>query len=150
MTGEAFGEVVDIGCAAVASLLWRCWRHPWRHPCGASIAKADIWSREGVPHAVGRSAQSCAIWRRTTTCPRRPRCCWSTFFYQLEPVVQIALLRAAARAAQRRVLIRTLDPDLGMRSTLTLRLERLMQRLSPIPAGMSRRLANRQAGRDAR
>jgi hypothetical protein len=51
--------------------------------------------------------------------------------YQLEPLVQIALLQSAARAARRRVIIRTLDPDLGIRSTLTLRLERLMQGLSP-------------------
>ena len=51
--------------------------------------------------------------------------------YQLEAGVQLALVRTAARAARQRILIRALDPDRGMRSALTIGLERLMRRVSP-------------------
>jgi hypothetical protein len=51
--------------------------------------------------------------------------------YQIEARQQTALLRAAAQAARRRIVIRTFDPDRGMRSALTLWLERLTRRLSP-------------------
>lgn len=51
--------------------------------------------------------------------------------YQLETEAQLALLRAAAQAARERLLIRTLDPDRGVRSALTLAAERLVRRISP-------------------
>jgi SAM-dependent methyltransferase len=51
--------------------------------------------------------------------------------YQLPAGVQLRLLRQVARAARQRVLVRTLDPDRGLRSALTLGLERLGRRLSP-------------------
>lgn len=51
--------------------------------------------------------------------------------YQLAPEVQRRVIRAAAGAARRAVLIRTLDPDRGVRSALTLGFERLTRRVSP-------------------
>ncbi len=51
--------------------------------------------------------------------------------YQLSPAAQRALLTRAASAARRRVLIRTLDPDLGWRSRLTVLAERAARPLSP-------------------
>ena len=68
--------------------------------------------------------------------------------YQLAPDAQTALVASAARAARRRVLIRTLDPDLGFRSRTTLLFERAVRRLSahsgaqiapiPVPALVER------------
>lgn len=43
--------------------------------------------------------------------------------YQLDTDAQIRLLRAAARAARSLILIRTADPSLGLRSTLTRAME---------------------------
>ncbi len=51
--------------------------------------------------------------------------------YQLAPDAQTALVASAAQAARRRVLIRTLDPDLGFRSRTTLLFERAARCLSP-------------------
>ena len=76
-TGEAFGEVIDIGCGR-GQLALALLEAGLARSVRASIAKADIWSRQNVPLAVWRSAQSCAIWRKRTMCLRRPRCCWST------------------------------------------------------------------------
>ena len=45
--------------------------------------------------------------------------------YQLPTPVQHNLLRRAAAAARRRILVRTLDPDLGVRSRFALGMERL-------------------------
>ena len=129
-TGEAFGEVVDIGCGrgqlAVALL---------EAGLARSVRGLDCQGRhlEQARRAARGLAFSAELrdLAKNHDVPETTSVLLVDVLYQLEPVVQIALLRAAARAAQRRVLIRTLDPDLGMRSTLTLRLERLMQRLSP-------------------
>src|SRR5262249_39770177 len=51
--------------------------------------------------------------------------------YQLEPRIQMALLQAAIRAARERLIIRTLDPDRGVRSCVTVCWEKLTRRLSP-------------------
>jgi SAM-dependent methyltransferase len=51
--------------------------------------------------------------------------------YQLAPTTQIVLLRGVARAARRQVLIRTLDPERGFRSAITLAFERAVRRVSP-------------------
>lgn len=129
-TGETFGEVVDIGCGrgqlAVALL---------EAGLARSVRGLDCQGRhlEQARRAARGLAFSAELrdLAKNHDVPETTSVLLVDVLYQLEPVVQIALLRAAARAAQRRVLIRTLDPDLGMRSTLTLRLERLMQRLSP-------------------
>lgn len=51
--------------------------------------------------------------------------------YQLTPAAQTALLHSAARAARHLVLIRTLDPERGLRSAITLAFERAARRVSP-------------------
>jgi len=51
--------------------------------------------------------------------------------YQLAPEAQIAVLRSAARAARHLVLLRTLDPERGLRSAITLAFERAARRVSP-------------------
>jgi SAM-dependent methyltransferase len=51
--------------------------------------------------------------------------------YQLADDAQHAVLLAACCAAQDRIIIRTLDPDRGARSRLTVGVERLMRSVSP-------------------
>lgn len=51
--------------------------------------------------------------------------------YQLETVAQMRLVEAAARAARTRLVIRTADPDRGLRSRLTRGLELLGRRVWP-------------------
>lgn len=51
--------------------------------------------------------------------------------YQLADDAQHAVLVAACGGAQDRIVIRTLDPDRGARSRLTVGAERLMRRISP-------------------
>jgi len=51
--------------------------------------------------------------------------------YQLADDAQHAVLVAACGAAHERIVIRTLDPDRGVRSRLTMGAERLMRRISP-------------------
>ena len=51
--------------------------------------------------------------------------------YQLEPPVQMGLLHAAVRASRQRIIIRTPDPDLGIRSSLTIWLEKRLRWVSP-------------------
>ena len=51
--------------------------------------------------------------------------------YQLADDAQHAVLVAACGAAHERIVIRTLDPDRGVRSRLTVGVERLMRPLSP-------------------
>ena len=51
--------------------------------------------------------------------------------YQLADETQRAVLLAACSAARHRIIIRTLDPDRGLRSLLTLGIERLARPFSP-------------------
>lgn len=51
--------------------------------------------------------------------------------YQLDDASQQRLLQAVTRAARQRIVLRLLDPERGMRSALTLGLERLWQGFSP-------------------
>lgn len=51
--------------------------------------------------------------------------------YQLDDASQQRLLHAAAQSARRRIVLRLLDPERGMRSALTLALERLWRGFSP-------------------
>lgn len=55
--------------------------------------------------------------------------------YQLDDAAQQRLLQAAARAARRRIVLRLLDPERGMRSALTVGLERLWRGFSPHAGG---------------
>lgn len=51
--------------------------------------------------------------------------------YQLDDASQQRLLHAAAHAARRRIVLRLLDPERGLRSAFTLGLERLWRGFSP-------------------
>jgi SAM-dependent methyltransferase len=127
---EAFGDVVDIGCGrgqlAVALL-------------EAGLARSVL----GLDRNAGYLRQACraatglafaSALRDLTAArdvPEATTVLLVDVLYQLEAGVQQALVRTAARAARQRILIRALDPDRGMRSALTIGLERLMRRVSP-------------------
>ena len=127
---EAFGDVVDIGCGrgqlAVALL-----------EAGLAYSVLGLDSHRGHLEQARRAATGLAFTAsvrdltETQDAPESATVLLIDVLYQLEARVQMALLRAAARAARQRILIRTLDPDRGVRSILTIGLERLMRRVSP-------------------
>jgi SAM-dependent methyltransferase len=128
--GEAFGDVVDIGCGrgqlAVALLEAGLARSVLGLDCNARHLEQARRAASGLPFsAVVRDLAE------TQDVPAATTVLLIDVLYQLESGVQIALLRAVARAAQQYVLIRTLDPGRGVRSALTLGLERLMRPVSP-------------------
>jgi SAM-dependent methyltransferase len=127
---EAFGDVVDIGCGrgqlAVALLeagqarsVLGLDRNP-RHLEQACRAASGLAFRARVQDLA-----------ETHEVPEATTVLLIDVLYQLEAGQQITLLRAAAQAARRCVVIRTLDPDRGVRSALTIGLERLMRLASP-------------------
>jgi SAM-dependent methyltransferase len=127
---EAFDDVVDIGCGrgqlAVALLEARL---------ASSVLGLD--SHRGHLAQARRAATGLAFTASARDLMETPDVPASTtvllidVLYQLEAGAQMALLRAAASAARQRILIRTLDPDRGVRSVLTIGLERLMRPVSP-------------------
>jgi SAM-dependent methyltransferase len=127
---EAFGEVVDLGCGrgqlALALLeagLARSVLGLDRNPAHLEQARCAAQGLE-FRAALQDLAETQEIPPTTTVL-------LIDVLYQLEERPQMALLNAAARAARERVLIRTLDPDRGVRSTLTLGLERILRHVSP-------------------
>jgi SAM-dependent methyltransferase len=128
--GERFGDVVDIGCG--------------RAQLGLALLEAGLARQVmGLDRHAGHLAQArraagelafSATLHDLAAAPHVPEAATVLLIdvlYQLEPGEQIALLLAAARAARERILVRTLDPDRGLRSTLTTWLERLLRPISP-------------------
>ncbi len=120
---EPFGDVVDLGCgrgqlgvALLAAGLARSVLGMDRP--GPALADARR-AGAGLPFAVQQADLA--------TDPGVPACdtvLLVDVLYQLGAGPALALLRAAARAARERVIIRTLDPGLGWRSGLATVLER--------------------------
>jgi SAM-dependent methyltransferase len=128
--GEAFGDVVDIGCGrgqlAVALL-----------DAGVAGSVLGIDRNGGHLRQARRAANGLAF---TSTVQDLAQCqdlpdattvLLIDVLYQLEPRVQMALLQAAIRATRQRIIIRTLDPNRGLRSRVTVWLERLARGVSP-------------------
>lgn len=127
---EAFGDVVDVGCG--------------RGQLGVALLEAGFArSVVGFDCHVGHVQQA----RRAATglaftaivqdlaerqeVPPGTTVLLIDVLYQLEPRVQMALLEAAIRASRQRIIIRTLDPGRGLRSILTVWLEKLTRGVSP-------------------
>jgi SAM-dependent methyltransferase len=127
---EEFGDVVDIGCGrgqlGVALL-----------EAGLAQSVAALDCHAGHVQQARRAATGLAfsaIVQDLAECPEVPPAATILLIdvlYQLEPRVQMALLQAAIQASRQRIIIRTLDPGLGLRSSLTIRLEKLMRRVLP-------------------
>jgi SAM-dependent methyltransferase len=127
---EAFGDVVDIGCGrgqlAVALLEVGLARSVLGLDCHAGHLKQV---RHAARDLAFRGTLQDLV--QLQVVPEAATVMLIDVLYQLEPHVQMALLQSAARAARQRILIRTLDPDQGLRSALTLRMERLLRLVSP-------------------
>jgi SAM-dependent methyltransferase len=127
---ENLGDVVDIGCGrgqlAVALL-------------EAGVAKSVVgldWNAshlsQGQDAAAGLAFKT--MLQDASSAQQIPDCdtvIMVDVLYQLRTEAQFALLRAAARAARERILIRTADPERGARSAFTRCLEILGQRILP-------------------
>jgi 2-polyprenyl-3-methyl-5-hydroxy-6-metoxy-1,4-benzoquinol methylase len=127
---EAFGDVVDIGCGrgqlAVALLEAGLARSVLGLDCHAGHLEQARRAATGLAFTAAMLdlAEAQDVLQASTVL-------LIDVLYQLESEAQMALLRAAARSARQRILIRTLDPDCGLRSALTIGLERLTRRVSP-------------------
>jgi SAM-dependent methyltransferase len=127
---EPFGSVLDLGCgrgqlgitlleaglAASVLALDRNARHLQQAACAA------------VGLALRTEMRDLA---RLHVLPAVATVIIVDLLYQLDTLAQERLLEAAARAAKSRILIRTADPDLGLRSRLTRGVELLARRVSP-------------------
>jgi SAM-dependent methyltransferase len=127
---ERFGDVVDIGCGRgqLSTLLLEA--RLARSVVGLDYNAAHLQQARGA--AIGLAFS--AILQDLAECQEIPKAATVLLIdvlYQLEPRVQMVLLRAAIRAARERLIIRTLDPNRGVRSRLTLCFEKLMRGLSP-------------------
>lgn len=127
---ERFGEVVDIGCGrgqlAVALLQAGLAESVVGVDCQAvHLAQAD------------RAAAGLAYRSRLVNLtdgfdvPEADTIMAVDVLYQLDDGSQQRVLQSVARAARRRVVLRLLDPGCGMRSAVTVGLERLWRGFSP-------------------
>ncbi|MBN9559642.1 MAG: class I SAM-dependent methyltransferase [Alphaproteobacteria bacterium] len=127
---SGFGDVLDIGCGrgqmGVALL-------------EARFARSVLGLDRSATHLdqARRAAEGLAFTTRIqdfaldAELPSADTVLIVDVLYQLAPAAQIALLRSAALAARRLVLLRTLDPERGVRSTITVAFERAARRISP-------------------
>lgn len=130
--GEAsgFGDVLDIGCGRGQMGIALLQSGLARSVLGLdrSAAHLDQARRAADGLAFTGRVQDVA---RDAELPAADTVLIVDVLYQLAPAAQIALLRSAARAARQLVLIRTLDPERGLRSAITLAFERAVRRFSP-------------------
>lgn len=131
LAGEKqFGDVIDVGCGrgqlGIALL-------------EASLARSVLGLDCQIMHLEqARAAASGLAYRAETTdlslvqsMPQSDTVLLIDVLYQLDTLTQHGLLQAAAQSARERIIIRTLDPERGLRSALTLGIERLLRRISP-------------------
>jgi len=127
---EHFGDVVDVGCG--------------RGQLGIALLQAGLAdSVIGMDYHAGhlaeaaRAAAGLAFATRLQDLARGVGSLVADtilavdVLYQLDDASQQRLLQAAAQAARRRIVLRLLDPERGMRSALTVGLERLWRGFSP-------------------
>jgi SAM-dependent methyltransferase len=125
-----FGEVVDLGCGRGQNGIALLEAGRARTALGIDFKRAHLETATragaGLPFRVVRVNLA-----ETQTLPPCDTALMIDVLYQLRADAQLQLLRAAARIARQRLLIRTIDPDRGFRSTLTIAIERLGRRVSP-------------------
>ena len=127
---ENFGDVLDVGSG--------------RGQLGIALLEAGLASSViGLDRRTRHLLQArqaavglpyCAVARDLTSpfaAPQVRTVLLIDVLYQLSDAAQRAVLLTACRAAAHRIVIRTLDPDRGLRSRLTLGVERLMRPFSP-------------------
>jgi len=127
---EHFGEVVDVGCGrgqlgiallqagladSVIGIDYRAGHLAEAERAAAGLAFAT--RLQDLAHGVGSLVADTIL--------------AVDVLYQLDDASQQRLLQAAAQGARRRIVLRLLDPERGMRSALTVGLERLWRSFSP-------------------
>jgi SAM-dependent methyltransferase len=127
---EPFGEVVDIGCGrgqlGIALL---------QAGLAASVTGMDCHA--GHLAQAGQAAAGLALHTRLQDLEHgfgaldADTILAIDVLYQLDDAAQERLLQAAAQSARQRIVLRLLDPQRGVRSRLTVGLERLFRGLSP-------------------
>jgi SAM-dependent methyltransferase len=127
---EAFGDVVDLGCGRGQLALALLEAGLARSVLGLDRNPEYLAQARRAAHGLEFRAAVQDL-AQTQEIPPTTTVLLIDVLYQLELRPQMALLRAATQAAQERVLIRTLDPDRGMRSALTLGLERILRPVLP-------------------
>jgi SAM-dependent methyltransferase len=132
---ESFGAVVDLGCGrgqlGVALLL----AGRAHSVLGIDLPGPRLAQAEQAGAVLGFRAEPRDL-ARDPAVPPADTVLMVDVLYQLPTEAQLALLAAAARAARARVLVRTLDPARGLRSALTVALERALRRVSPHAGAM--------------
>lgn len=129
-SGERFGTVLDVGCGRgqLGIVLLKS-------GLASSVLGLDLNPRH-LQHAL-QAARGLAFQAEQQDLSRDQALTVADtilmvdVLYQLEPASQRALLCAAATAARQRILIRTADPDRGLRSVITRMLELLGRRVWP-------------------
>jgi SAM-dependent methyltransferase len=127
---ECFGDVVDIGCGrsqlAIALLQAGLARSVLGVDC-----RAEHLAQAGQA-AAGLAYRSMFVdLADGFEAPEADTILAVDVLYQLDDCSQQRLLRSVARAARRRVVLRLLDPGCGMRTAVTVGLERLWRGFSP-------------------
>lgn len=127
---DGFGAVVDLGCGrgqlGIALLLAGRARSVLGIDLpGVRLTQAAL---AGAPLGLRTEARNLA---RDPAVPPADTVLIVDVLYQLPTEAQLALLAAAAQAARAQVLVRTLDPGRGPRSTVTVAIERSLRLLSP-------------------
>jgi SAM-dependent methyltransferase len=127
---KQFGDVIDVGCGrgqlGIALL-------------EASLARSVLGLDCQTMHLEqARAAASGLAYRAETvdlslvrSMPQSDTVLLIDVLYQLDTLTQHDLLQAAAQSARERIIIRTLDPERGLRSALTLGIERFLRLISP-------------------
>lgn len=127
---EPFCDVVDIGCGrgqlGIALLEAGLARSVIGFDCYAVHVMQAQRAAVGLPFTA--IVQDLAI---TPTLPEAATVILVDVLYQLDADTQRDLLQSAVRAARDRIVIRTLDPDLGIRSVFTMALERSFRHIMP-------------------
>ncbi len=121
---EGFGSVLDVGCGRGQLALALLEAGGARRVLGLDRSEAALLEARRAAGGLAFRAERQDL-MQPTPLPPADTVLLVDVLYQLPTPAQDDLLRRVAVAAKRRVLIRTLDPDRGLRSRFALMLERV-------------------------
>ena len=134
---EPFGTVVDVGCGhgQMGIALLQAGLATAVHGIDCNEAHLRCATAAAALVVAGTSPAMTIFLRQdlaqSPALPTADTVLLVDVLYQLDTSAQLRLLGHVAQAARRLVLIRTLDPDRGLRSAVTVILEKLLRRISP-------------------
>jgi len=127
---EGFGDVVDIGCGRGQLGIALLEAGAARSVIGLDCQAAQLGQCEQAASGLAFQSRLLDLADKFEI-PAADTLLAVDVLYQLDDASQQRLLDAMARCAGQRVVLRLLDPACGLRSVLTLGLERLWRRVSP-------------------